>query len=234
MRSRAVEPEHAVLELDRLPVGQARDRRPPALAVVGVHERLPQAVVLGAAGERPAGQRVAVGAAVDGPVAAVRLDPQRVEVIVHRLDDARQRRMRLGELGAHAPPLGHVGHDAADLDGAVGAAAGRGAVVDPARDPVRADQAVLDVALLAGGERGVERVVCGAVVRVQRGVPVLHLGVGLGAAEQAVGAGTLEELLEAPVGERLRHVDVLADDVEQASEAVARPRPAARRPPRAR
>ena len=82
-------------------------------------------------------------------------------------------------------------------------------------------------ALLAAGERGVERVVGGPVVGVDGGVPVLHLGVGLGAAEQPVGAGPLEQLLDAAVGMRQREVDVLADDVEQAREALARPRPGA-------
>ena len=68
----------------------------------------------------------------------------------------------------------------------------------------------------------VERVVGGAVVRVHGRVPVRHLGVGLRAAEQAVGPGSLEQLLHRPVGERLREVDVLADDVEQTAEALAR------------
>ena len=196
----AVEADHAVLELDRLPRGQLPDRRPPALAIVGVHERLPEAVILLAAGERPADQRLAVRPAVDGPVAAVGVGLERVEVAVHRLHDARQRRVRLVELGAHAPPLGDVGHDAADLDRAVGKAAGGGAVVHPARDPVGADQPVLDVALLPFGERVVEGVVRGAVLGVQGRVPVLHLRVGRGAAQQAVGAGSLEQLLEAAVG----------------------------------
>jgi hypothetical protein len=91
-----------------------------------------------------------------------------------------------------------------------------------ARDPVRPGQAVLDVGLPPGGERFVERVVGGAVGRMQRRLPVLHLRIGLGTAEQAVRARPLEELLDAAVGLDLRQVDVLADDVQQAGEAIAR------------
>ena len=130
--------------------------------------------------------------------------------------------MGLGELGAQAPPLGDVADDAADLDGPVRPAAGHGAVVHPAGDAVRAGQAVLGIGVRPGGERLDHRVVAAAVGRMDRGIPVLHLGVGDRAAEQPVGARALEQLAEAAVGKRLREVHVLADDVEQASEAVAR------------
>ena len=217
----AVEADDAVLEVDRLPLGKTRDRRPPELVIVGVHDRLPDAVVLLAAGERSAEQNLPVGPAVDGLDAPVGVDLERVQMTVHRLHDPRQRRVRLVELGAHAPPLGDVGHDAADLDRPVWKAAGRGAVVHPARDPVGADQAVLDVAPLAAGERVVEGVVRGPVLRVQGRLPVLHLGVGRGAAQQAVRAGPLEHLLDPSVGMRQRQVHVLAGDVEQAGEPLA-------------
>ena len=190
--------------------------------IVGVDERLPQAVADRALGDRAAGQRVAMRAAVDGAVAAIALDAQRVQVVVHGLDDARQRRVRLGQLGAHLPALRDVGHDAADLERAVRQPAGARAVVHPARDAVRAGEAVLDVGVLAGGQRAVELVVGGAVGRVERGLPVLHLGIGHRAAEQPVRARALEELLDAAVRERLGEIDVLAHDVEQAAEAVAR------------
>ena len=52
-------------------------------------------------------------------------------------------------------------------------------------------------------------------------VPVLHLRVGIGAAQQAVRAGSLEHLLEASVGMGQRQVHVLAGDVEQAGEPLA-------------
>ncbi len=54
------------------------------------------------------------------------------------------------------------------------------------------------------------------------GVPVDHVRVGLGAAEQPISAGALEELLKRAVRESEREVDVSADDVEEAREAVAR------------
>jgi hypothetical protein len=146
---------------------------------------------------------------------------QREQVVIHRLDDARQRGVRLGQLGAHAPALGHVGDDAADLDGAVGQPPGRGPIVHPARDAVGSAQAVLDVGVAAGGQRAVERVIGRAVVRMQGRLPVLHLGVGHRAAEQPVGPGPLEQLLDAAVGEREREIHVLPDDVQQAAEAVA-------------
>ena len=72
----------------------------------------------------------------------------------------------------------------------------RRAVVDPARHAVGADQAVLDVAFTARAQGPVERIVGRAVLGVDGGVPVDHAGVGLGAAEQAVGAGALEDLLQ--------------------------------------
>ena len=57
---------------------------------------------------------------------------------------------------------------------------------------------------------------------MDRGIPVLHLGVRDRSAEQPVRARALENLADAPVGQRLRDVHVLADDVEQAREAIAR------------
>jgi hypothetical protein len=61
---------------------------------------------------------------------------------------------------------------------------------------------------------------------MQRRLPVLHLRVRFGPAEQPVRARALEELLDAAVGERAREVDVLADHVEQTAEAIARLRQA--------
>ena len=117
--------------------------------------------------------------------------------------------------------LGDVGDDAGDLDDAVvRAPAGHGTVVDPARDAVVAAQAVLDVGVAAFGQRRLERGDRGQVVGVDRGVPVLHPAVGIGAAEQAVRARALEELLDAPVRVGDRAVDVLADHVEQVHEAI--------------
>ena len=86
----------------------------------------------------------------------------------------------------------------------------------PARDPVGADEAVHDLCVLAPAERLVERVVVAAVIRMHGRVPVDHVRVGLGAAEQPVSAGALEELLERAVREGEREVDVRADDVEEA------------------
>ena len=142
--------------------------------------------------------------------------------------------MRLRELGAHAPALGHVGHDPADLDRPVGPPASRGTIVHPARDPVGAVQPVLDVGILSGGKRCVERVVRGTIGRMERRLPVLHLRVRLGPAEQPVRARPLEELLDPAVGEHLGEVDVLADHVEQAFEALVRLRQSRSRllPPR--
>ena len=75
------------------------------------------------------------------------------------------------EVVLEAAPLGHVRDDAADLERAVGAPAAGGAVVHPARDPVGADEAVHDLAVLAPAERLVERVVVGAVIRDARPCP---------------------------------------------------------------
>jgi hypothetical protein len=111
-RSSAAASSGVRAELDRRGLREPGHRRPPALAVVGVHERGPQVVVDGSAG-----QRLAVRAAVHGVGAAVGADPERVEVVVHRLDHARERRVGLGQLGAHPPALGHVGDDPADLAG---------------------------------------------------------------------------------------------------------------------
>ena len=128
--------------------------------------------------------------------------------------------MRGRQLGAHAALLGDVGDDAADLHRPVAPAPRRGAIVDPARHAVGADQAVLDVALAPGAELAVEGLVGRTIVGVDRGVPVDHLGIRLGAAEQAVRPRPLEHLLDAPVGVDDGKVDVLADDVEQAGEPV--------------
>ena len=57
---------------------------------------------------------------------------------------------------------------------------------------------------------------------MERGLPVRHLRVGLGAAEQPIGARALEELLEAAVRMGEGEVDVLADDIEETREAIAR------------
>ena len=187
-----------------------------------MHERLEAVVAVGSLGQLAAGERLAVRARGRPPRGPVRVDAERVEVRVHRIDRLRQRGVRLGELGAHVPPLGDVGDDAAGLDRAVRAAPAAGAVVHPARDPVGADQAVLDVRVLARRERGVVGVVHGPVLGVDGRFPVLHLGVRDGAAEQPIGARALEELLEAPVREGEHDVDVLADHVEQAGEALAR------------
>jgi hypothetical protein len=120
-------------------------------------------------------------------------------------------------------PLGDVGDDPADLEGAVGPRAGDRAVMHPAGDAVEADQPVDDLAVLALGQREVELLVGGPVVGVHRVVPVHHLGVGLGPAQEPVAAGPLEELLHGAVlREGDRQVDVRADDVEQAREAVVR------------
>ena len=172
MRSRPSSPTTRYSSSTGSPSRSRADGLAPDPAVVGVQQRLPDALARGPGRERAAGERLAVRPAVDGVVAARRVDLERVEVVVHRLDDARERRVRLGELGAHAAPLGDVGDDAADLDGAVVPRAGDGAVVDPARDAVGADQPVLGVALLAGGERLVEGVVHGPVLEVDRGLPV--------------------------------------------------------------
>ena len=96
-----------------------------------------------------------------------------------------------------------------------------GSIVHPARDPVGADEAVLGVRVLAHRDRGVVRVVHGSILGMDGRLPVHHLGIRLGAAEQAVGSGPLEELLEAPVREGEDDVHVLADHVEQAREALA-------------
>jgi hypothetical protein len=104
----AVEADEPVLELEWLPVAQARRRGGEAVAVIGVQQRVPQPVVAVAAGKRPAEQRVAVRAAVDRAIAAVVVDLQRVEMIVERLDDPRERGVRRGQLGAHAMPLRDV------------------------------------------------------------------------------------------------------------------------------
>src|SRR6185503_3521788 len=92
---------------------------------------------------------LAVGAAVDDVIPAVLVHAQREQVVVHRLDHARHRGVRLGQLGAHAAALGDVGDDAADLDQPVVAPARGRAVVDPAGDAVGAAQPVLDVGRLA-------------------------------------------------------------------------------------
>ena len=214
----AVDARDPVLELDRLARRQAPQGRGPALAVVGMQQRCPHRLVLG---HRPADQRLAMRAAVDGGAAAVGEDLERVEVIVHRLDHTRDGGVRGRQVEAHLALLGDVGDDAADLDGAVGAAPRLRAVVDPARDPVGTAQPVLDVGLAPGAELEVEGVIGLAVVGMDRRVPVDHVGIGLGPAQQPVGARALEELLQAAVAVGDRQVDVLADDVEQAREALA-------------
>ncbi len=214
----AVDAGDPVLELDRLARRQAPQGGGPALAVVGMQQRCPHRLVLG---HRPADQRLAMRAPVDRDAAAVGEDLERVEVIVHRLDHARDGGVRGRQVQAHLALLGDVGDDAADLDGAVGAAPRLRAVVDPARDPVGTAQPVLDVGLAPGAELEVEGVIGLAVVGMDRRVPVDHVGIGLGPAQQAVGARALEELLQAAVAVGDRQVDVLADDVEQAREALA-------------
>ena len=216
-----VEAAGAVLEIDLVAGARRVDGRPPALPVVGMHERLVQALVVVAPAQRAAHQRLAVRAPVHGAMAAVGVDAEREQVGVHRIDDLRQRRMRLRQLGPHPPAVGDVGDDAADLERSVGVGVGDCAVVHPAGDAVGAAEAVLDLGVDARRERRVEGVVLRAVVGMDGGVPVLHLGVRLGAAQQPVGARTLEELLQAAV--RIRHgeVDVLAHDVEEPREAVA-------------
>ena len=129
--------------------------------------------------------------------------------------------MGLGQLGAHVPPFGDVGDDAARLHRTVRTAPAAGAIVHPARDPVGADEAVLGVRVLAHRDRGVVGVVHGAILGVDGRLPVHHLGIRDRAAEQAVGSRPLEELLEPSVREGEHDVDVLADHVEQAREALA-------------
>ena len=92
----------------------------------------------------------------------------------------------------------------------------------PTRDPVGADQAVGDVSVLAPAERLVERVVVATVIRMHGRVPIDHLRVRLRPAEQAVSARALEQLLQRAVRQGEREIDVSADDVEEAGEAVAR------------
>ena len=127
---------------------------------------------------------------------------------------------RLTKLVLEPPTVGDVGDDAADLERAVGPGPRRGAVVDPARDPVRAPQPVLNLAALAADQSRVEVVVGAAILGMDRRLPVLHLGVGLGAAEEAIGARALEQLPDGAVGLGGRDVDMLADDVEEGEEAI--------------
>jgi hypothetical protein len=93
--------------------------------------------------------------------------------------------------------------------------------VHPAGDPVGSDQAVRDLRVLAPRQRAVEGVVHWPIVSVHRRVPVGHLGVGLRAAEQSVAAGALKQLLHLAVGVPEREVDVGADHIQEAGEAVA-------------
>jgi hypothetical protein len=181
-----------------------------------MHQRRPADAV----GHGAAQERVPVRPEEDR-LEALRADPQREQVAVHRLHDARHRGMGAVELHPHPAPLGHVGHDAGDLDPAVVAPAGDGAIADPARDAVGALQAVLDLGGLAAAQAVVERDVGGAVVRMDRRVPVGHLRVGLRAAQQALRARALEDLADRPVRQHLREVDVFPEHVEQACEAVA-------------
>ena len=92
----------------------------------------------------------------------------------------------------------------------------------PAGDAVGTDEAVRDLCVLAPAERLVERVVVATVIRVHGRVPVDHVRVGLGAAEQTVSAGALKQLLERAVRQGKCEIDVRPDDVEKAGEAVAR------------
>jgi hypothetical protein len=141
-------------------------------------------------------------------------------MVVHRLDDAGERRMRARQLGVQAPALGHVGDDPGHLDRAVLEPARRRAVMDPAGDAVEPPQAVLDVGVLRADQRRVEGGDRVDVLRMDRGGPVLHRPVGVGPAEQAIGARPLVELLDPPVGVGDGAVDVLADHVEQMHEAI--------------
>ena len=221
MRSRPSRPTTRYSSSIGFPSWQLRDGRPPTLAIFGVHERLPQTVVLRATGERPADQRLAVGPAVDGPVAAVGVDLERVEVAVHRLHDARQRRVRLVELGTHAPPLRDVGHDAADLDRTVPrrrvAARSCTQRVIPSAPISRYSTSLSSPSASAS----LKASYAARSSRMQGRFPVLHLGVGRGATQQTVRPGPLEQLLETSVGMGQRQVHVLAGDVEQAREPRA-------------
>ena len=94
--------------------------------------------------------------------------------------------------------------------------------MNPARDPVGADQAVRDISVHAPAERLVERVVIRTVIRVHGHVPIDHLGVGLRPTEEAISARALEQLLQRAVRQGERQIDVSTDDVEEACEAPAR------------
>ena len=80
-----VEADHPVLEVDRLGRSEPRERGGAPASILGVHERLEATVAVRPVGQRSAGEGLAVGPAVDRRVGAVRIDPKRVEVRVHRV-----------------------------------------------------------------------------------------------------------------------------------------------------